>query len=45
MSSVHEEEVDEELEIKKEIAQFEHDFPNCPFKILDKIGQGIIILV
>jgi hypothetical protein len=33
-------EVDEQQEILNEIRDFEEDFPDCPFKIIDKIGQG-----
>lgn len=33
-------EMNEQEEIRKEIQSFNHDFPDCPFEILDKIGQG-----
>lgn len=38
--SENEEKVDEKREIEIEISQFEKDFPDSPFKIIDKIGQG-----
>lgn len=33
-------EIDEPKEIQREIAEFSKDFPTCPFKIIEKIGQG-----